>query len=300
MKAAKKKAETKKPLGYRKLFYVSVALTLILVSVILIYPNLHQSNSPKAAIIDQLNSEELSDPPSRFPNQTFVETAKQLLYQCFSYVDYYSDNATVELYRVLPSLGYKLIIWRAHSAVDLPGGYIAISSSEKVVPGKYEQYSQEQLKACEIRSDPVHYFAITPAFVRECMSGRFEDTVIILMSCNGLNQTCIKTAETFIEKGVKVFISWNQWINSSQNDHATTLLLQHLINENKTVREAVSKVNFYTYWGALLDYYPHTPEVEEYLIPDYRQSSITGTAALVTNAFFRKRKSKLKLACQLP
>ncbi|MGQ9641521.1 MAG: hypothetical protein ACUVUF_05270 [Candidatus Bathycorpusculaceae bacterium] len=299
MKAAKKKAETKRPFGYRKLLYVAIAATIILVLAILLCFNLHGSYQPKAAIIDQLNSSELSE-ISHFPNQTFIKTAKQLLYQRFSYVDYYSDNATVELYRVLPSLGYKLIIWRAHSAVDLQGGYVAISSSEKVVPGKNEQYTQEQLKACEISSDPVHYFAITPAFVRECMSGRFNDTVIILMSCNGLNQSCIKTAETFIEKGVKVFISWSGWIKSPENDHAITLLLQYLISENNTVVQAVSRVNSYAYWGALLDYLPDTTDVANYRIPDYRQSSITGTAALVTNAFFRKRKSKLKLVCQLP
>lgn len=175
----------------------------------------------------------------------------------------------------------------AHSAVD-PDNYIAICSSEKVVQGRYEQYSQEQLKACEITGDPVRYFAITPAFVEECMSGEFEDTVIILMSCNGLNQNYTKTAEAFIEKGVKIFISWNQWINSSQNDHAITLLLQHLINENKTVREAVREVNYYAaYWGAMLDYYPIT--ADNYRISYYRQSGITGNAALIADAFLENK-----------
>ena len=38
------------------------------------------------------------------------------------------------------------------------------------------------------------------------MSGRFEDTVIILMSCNGLKQGYYETAKAFIEKGAKVLI----------------------------------------------------------------------------------------------
>ncbi|MEM3726078.1 MAG: hypothetical protein QXK98_04350 [Candidatus Bathyarchaeia archaeon] len=295
MKVAKKKAETKKAFGYRKPLYVTFAVMIIFVSAILIYLNQHQTPQPKAAIIDQLNSSELS-PISRLPNQTFVEAAKELLHQRFSHIDYYSDNATVEQYRLLPSLGYKLIIWRAHSALD-PDNYTAICSSEKVVLGKYEQYSREQLKACEIAGDPVQYFAITPAFVKECMSGRFEDTVIILMSCNGLRQNYFKTAEAFIEKGVKVFISWNWWINSSQNDHAITLLLQYLIGENDTIAQAVGKVNSHTNWGASLSYQPETTEIANYRIPDYRKSNITSDAAFMATVFFRKDKFKLKLAC---
>ena len=295
MKAAKKKAETKKAFGYRKPLYVTFAAMIIFVSVFLIYLNQNQAPQPKAAIIDQLNSSELSS-SSRFPNSTFIQTAKELLYQRFSHVDYYSDNATVEQYRLLPSLGYKLIIWRAHSALD-PDNYTAICSSEKVVSGKYEQYSQEQLKACEITGDPFRYFAITPTFIKECMSGRFEGTVIILMSCNGLRQNYFKTAEAFIEKGVKVFIGWNWWINSSQNDHATTLLLQYLINESNTVIQAVSKVNSYTYWGATLRYYPDTTEVANYRIPDYRQNNVTSDAALMRVMFSETKVSNLKLAC---
>lgn len=112
MKAAKKKAETEKTFGYRKMVIVAIAIMTILGSAVIVYLNFSRSPQlPKAAMIDQLNSSELSS-SSRFPNETFVETAKELLCQRFSQVDYYSDNATVEQYRVLPSLGYKLIIWR--------------------------------------------------------------------------------------------------------------------------------------------------------------------------------------------
>lgn len=129
------------------------------------------------------------------------------------------------------------------------------------------------------------------------MSGRFEGTVIILMSCNGLRQNYFKTAEAFIEKGVKVFMSWNWWINSSQNDHAITLLLQHLIDENKTVMQAVSEVNSYIYWGATLRYYPETSEVANYRIPDYREGNATSNAALMGVIFPKQKFSKSKLAC---
>jgi hypothetical protein len=302
MKAAKKKAETEKVFGYRKLVYAAIAVIIILASTFIIYTNLYQSpKPPKAAIIDQLNSSELSS-SSRFPNSTFIQTAKELLYQRFSHVDYYSDNATVEQYRLLPSLGYKLIIWRAHSAIDEEGKYVAICSSERYngyIPKKYEQYTQGQLTLCNITVDPVYYFAITPKFVEECMSGKFEDTVIILMSCNGLRQNYFKTADALIEKGVKVFISWNNWIDSSPNDHAITLLLQYLINENNTVIDALIKVNppNHNWGGAALKYHPETTEVAYYRIPDYRQSNVTTNAAFMVAGLPKKHRIKLKLVC---
>ena len=286
---AKNKGETKKFAQNKRLVYVTIAIIaiIILASIFFyIYPT--QPSQPKAAIIDQLNSSQLT-PSSRFPSQTFINTAKGLLDQRFPKVDYYSDNATVDQYKLLPSLGYKLIIWRAHSALD-PNNYVAICSSERYVQGKYEQYSEDQLKLCNITGDPNLYFAITPDFIKECMDGRFEDTVIIFMSCNGLKQDYYKTAETFEEKGVKVFISWDGWIDPSDNDNAGTLLLQYLINDNNTISNAVSKIPQYSspYGLSQLKHYPDTNDVRNYRIPDYKQSN-TARMGFAMMAIFLKK-----------
>ena len=257
------------------------------------YPN--QPSQPKVAIIDQLSSSQLTG-TSRFPNQTFVKTAKELLYKRFPEVDYYSDNATVDQYRSLSSSSYKLIVWRAHSALNLENKYIAISTSEKYDPTKYNQYSADQLTLCNITGDPNLYFAITPKFIEECMSGRFEDTVIIFMSCNGLKQGYTKTAETFVEKGAKAWISWNGWIDPSDNDHAITLLLDYLINKNNTINEAVNEVPSYFspfYGPSALDYYPR-PEVADYRIPNYKEANIASNAGPAVITVFLRTKSKLK------
>jgi len=274
----------------RKLVYVTLAVVAVLVfSVIFLYPRPTQLSQPKAAIIDQLNSSQLTK-TSHFQNQTFIKTAKELLYQRFTKVDYYSDNATVGQYKSLPSRGYKLIIWRAHSALNLENKYIAISTSEKYSPEKYNQYSNDQLTLCNITDDPTLYFAITPIFIKECMSGGFEDTVIVFMSCNGLKKDYYKTAEAFIEKGVKVFISWDGWIDSPNNDHAITLLLDYLINKNNTISEAVNKVPSYSstsYGPSTLDYYPR-PEAAGYRIPDYKENSILTNEEFAVKTIFSK------------
>jgi len=275
MKTEKGKNKTERFSSNKRLMYsviVIFAALIILASLLfLIYSN--KPSEPKAAIIDQLNSSQLSS-SSFFKNETFVNTATQLLLKRFPKVDYFSDNATVDLYKDLASKNYKMIIWRAHSALNLEQRYVAICSSERYSPNKYTQYSNEQLTLCKITGDENSYFAITPKFIEECMNGRFEETVIILMSCNGLKEGYFQTAEAFISKGAKIFISWNGWINSSHNDHAVALLLDYLINKNNNVSEAVSKIQPYldpNYGLCIMSFYPQ--ENGDYRIPNYLQKA---------------------------
>lgn len=281
----------------RRLVYVTIAIMAILIFTgIFVYRYPGRPSQPKAAIIDQLGSSHLTE-ASCFPNETFIETTKELLYTRFPGVDYYSDNATVDLYKSLPSLSYKLIIWRVHSALDLEDNFTAISTSERYSSKKYQHYSDDQLTLCNITGDPNLYFAITPKFIKECMSGRFEDAVVIFMSCNGLKPEYYKTAEAFRAKGVKVFISWSGWIESADNDHAITLLLHCLINGNNTISEAVNKVPayLYSYGPSTLGYYPRA-EVADYRIPDYRQSNIANSVGFVATSVTFLPRSKLRQA----
>ncbi|MGA9388351.1 MAG: hypothetical protein WBV70_05970 [Candidatus Bathyarchaeia archaeon] len=289
------KSETEKSASRRKLVYATVVVIVILVSTMALFNSyLHPDSQAKAAIIDQLSSSKLST-ISRHQNQTFIAEAQDLLQTRFAEVDYYSDNATVDNYRILPSLGYKLIIWRAHTALDLNSKYIAISTSERYGSKSYDQYSNDQLTLCNITDDPRLYFAITPKFIEECMDGRFKDTVIILMSCNGLKSGYGKTAEALVQKGAKILVSWNDWIDSSDNDDAITLFLQRLIVQNSTIGEAVAQApkydsSLYGPNGTKLDYYPHN-EVAGYRIPDYRENNMTTSAGLALSPINRKTKA---------
>jgi hypothetical protein len=293
----KMKKESLKLVRSNKLVYAALLIIAILIITVLLFTLYPQESQAKAAIIDQLSSSRLS-PGSRYQNQTFIAEAEELLHTRFLEVDYYSNNATVDNYKALSSSGYKLIIWRAHSALDLESKYIAIATSERNGSKSYDQYSNEQLTLCTITGDPQSYFAITPKFVEECMDGRFEDTVIILMSCNGLKNEYDKTAEAFIQKGAKAFISWDGWIDSSDNDYAITLLLQNLIIQNGTIGEAVAEAPDYAYplypqvGPSRLDYYPHT-DVGSYHIPNYKQDITTTAAAFALAPIRKKIRNKL-------
>jgi hypothetical protein len=270
---------------------VVATAAILIAATLLVYSYTYQQSQPKAAIIDELSSSQLSS-MSRRQNQTFITEAQELLHERFSEVDYYSDNATVDNYKTLASKGYKLIIWRTHSALDLNSKYIAISSSERFGSKNYDQYSNDQLTLCNITDDPYLYFAITPKFIEESMDGRFEDTVIILMSCNGLKPEYGKTAEALIQKGAKILVSWDNWIESSDNDNAITLLLQHLIVQNSTIGEAVGEARgpYPSIYGpSELIYYPRT-DVANYRIPDYRKDNVAAVTGFAGAAYYVKIK----------
>lgn len=288
------KNEKTKKNNRKRLIYAAIAIIILIPAIFYLQSYFNNQGNPKAAIIDQLGSSNLKSLP--YPNQTFLDTTKELLYKRFSVIDFYSDNATVEQYKQLASAGYKLIVWRAHSALDNDSKYIAISTTDEEGSINYDQYLENgQLTFCNISAGTPLYFGITPKFIQEVMTGRFQDTVIVLMSCNGLKQGYDKTAQAFESKGAKVLISWDDWISSVDNDDRTSLLLQYLINENDTVGAAVAKVlpSLSTFAYATLRYYPINPETANYHIPDYRQQDNTHRDALMTFALIRKTEEPL-------
>jgi hypothetical protein len=225
------------------------------------------SSQLKAAIVDQLSL--------TFPNQTFIETATNTLKQAGYSVDYYpGEKVTVEFYRNLPTHGYGLIILRVHSTATTPDRTedpVTLFTSERYDRSKhvYEQltdqlalaaFSQDEMK------EGITYFGINPPFITQGMNGKFQNTIIIMMGCEGLDNPLM--AEAFVEKGAKVYVSWNQPVSASHTDTATTQLLQHFLIEKLTLKQSVQEtfkeVGFDPIYKSLLIYYPL--EVGDYTI----------------------------------
>jgi len=213
------------------------------------------SSQLRAAIVDQLSL--------TFPNQTFIQTATNILKQAGYTVDYYpGERVTVEFYRNLPTYNYGLIILRVHSTT---GGQplIALFTSETYSKSKYV-YEQLTCKVCPVAysteeaSIGIGYFGITPSFVESSMNGKFANTIVIMMGCEGLHNT--KMAEAFTEKGAKVYISWSRAVLASHTDRATSRLLQYLITKKETIKQGVNdvmkEVGADPAYESLLTYYP--------------------------------------------
>lgn len=143
-----------------------------------------------------------------FPNQEFAQTAKTILQTAGYVVDYFSgEDVTVDFWRNLPTHNCTLIILRVHStAAELAGKDraecpVVFFTSETYSRDKYlwEQFDDQLDIVSYTMPQPPYYFGTTPKFVTLSMSGMFQNTVVIMMGCEGLNNT--KMAEAFVEKG---------------------------------------------------------------------------------------------------
>lgn len=242
------------------IFIIIVSISAFLANSIVNPPSasrtLISASKSRAAIVDHLSLTR--------PNQTFVEAATNILKQANYSVDYYpEERVNVEFYRNLATHGYDLIVLRIHSGLRVESGTIQDSLgffTSEIYSG--EKYVSEQLNgqvlAAQFQAEGTKYFAVSPLFVLHCMNGRFQNTGIIMMGCDGL--TYKEMAQAFVEKGAAFYIGWDGSILGSRNDPAITCLLQHLITEKQTVRDAIAHT-MREYQPSLIDnsmlkYYP--------------------------------------------
>jgi hypothetical protein len=255
------KEEGAKRLPRKKIIYVILIIASILTGFFVLNSLLHSPGFPyKAAIIDHLSISA--------PNQTFVDMSTAILNASGFSVDYYKgENVTVDFFRSLPSRGYGLIVLRVHSAIfDLETGTkqtLVLFTSERFSETAHKDlYDDQQLAQVGFYGgDPDTYFGIAPKFVRNSMKGRFQNTIIIMMGCDGMGDPEMEMAEAFINKGAKVYIGWSESVEVNHTDVATIHLLKFLVAENRTIREAVEKTNNdvgpdHLHHDSVLDYYP--------------------------------------------
>jgi len=214
----------------------------------------------KAAIVDQLYILE--------PNQDFIDQAKTYLEASGFDVDIYQGKqVSVSFYRQLPKHRYKLIIFRAHSglmqrqedsqAVVKEETYLFTSEAYSKTKYVREQLTDQILPAKMVEDEP-SVFAINSKFLLASMSGRFEDTAIIMMGCGTTYLSDM--AGAFVIKGASSYIGWDSGVALGYVDEATVVLLQNLFVEELTVEKAVAgtmaQQGADPSTGAKLRYYP--------------------------------------------
>jgi len=223
----------------------------------------HAGNAT-AAIVDQLSS--LRE------NDAFVTNVTRELEDYGFEVDVYrGGNITVDFYRRLPTYGYELIIFRAHSGLLERDGEVdlrtVLFTNEKYSESGHalEQVYDQLVMGGAGEGFPM-MFGITQEFVRAQslvgqatdMEGRFDDTVIIMMGCSGIALPDL--AEAFIDKGASVYLAWDRSVELYYVDDATPYLMNQLCSEKLTIREAVDAtmdvIGPDPNYGAELQYYP--------------------------------------------
>ena len=200
------------------------------------------TSQPKAAIVDHLSFKEETK------NETFKNSSIGILKTAGFEVTYYpGEGVTVDFFRNLVSQDYGVIVLRVHSAIIVGLGdnkSLGLFTSELEDESKYNTPSapyyddvdhKRIVRAC-FPEDPTQYFAIAPGFIEKY--GNFQDTVIMMMGCDGLKYD--KSAEAFIKRGARVCIGWDGLVSTIHTDRAASCLLQHLAQGN-TVEKAVEK-----------------------------------------------------------
>jgi hypothetical protein len=220
-----------------------------------------------AAIIDQLSSLQ--------ENDDFIGNVTRELEDYGFEVDLYQGgNITVDFYRQLPTYGYKLIIFRAHSGILEQGGEViprtVLFTNEEYTESRYalEQVYEQLVMGGACQGCPM-MFGITPEFVRAQsvvgqatdMEGRFDDTVVIMMGCSGIAMDDM--ARAFVDKGASVYLAWDRSVELYYVDNATPYLMNQLCSERLTIREAVNNtmavIGPDPQYGAELTYYYDPP-----------------------------------------
>jgi len=132
-------------------------------------------------------------------------------------------------------------------------------TSEAYSKTKYvrEQLTDQMLPAKMVEDYP-SVFAINSKFLLTSMSGRFEDTVVIMMGCGTTYLSDM--AGAFVLKGASTYIGWDSGVSIDYVDKATLLLVNNLCIENMTVEEAIAETTAQAgadpSTGAKLKYYP--------------------------------------------
>ena len=214
------------------------------------------SKELKAAIVDQLVILQ--------QNEEFITKTTHALEDHGFTVDVYEGDAvTVDLYKNLPTYGYKLIIFRAHSGL--------LGVDPRIINRTWlftaEEYSKtsyvaeqltDQLTYAGTDYDDSWLFAVSAKFITQSMKDEFDNTVIIMMGCDAFHFTDM--AEAFIEKGASTYIGWDFSVLLDYVDRATPLLVEKLCNEKLTIKEAVTRtmqeVKPDPRHGSVLHYFP--------------------------------------------
>ena len=190
----------------------------------------------RAAILDGLSAD--------YPNRTFIKSAEKILENVGFTVDVYGpENVSLSLLRELPSKGYGLVIFRVHGGrIKQPvglfmGGGLFI---ERCGPESHkdEVESGYLLLGRPFFSDEI-YCVAPPHYITDKLDGKFQETMIIAMSCFTGDDKILAAA--FFKRGAKAYIGFRGEVSPPYVDAFIIKFLQKLYLEKLPVKEAFTQ-----------------------------------------------------------
>ena len=212
---------------------------------------------PKAIILDNLHLDELSPSGETIP---FVNETRKLLEGVGVEVEYVGvEDVTLEVYQNLAK--YNLVILRIHSGILIENNekIVCFFTSEPFSHQNLDKYSEwfdkNYLAKATFERSGESFIGVKPDFIRNCLNGEFQDSIIIAMGCNSsINDSM---AKAFVnDRKALVYIGWTHDVTVNHTDSATLELLKSFFENNETIKEAIDKAPADPKKGARLTYYP--------------------------------------------
>ncbi len=232
--------------GPRKAIAVSPTIAFIIVGILagafLLLGRGGESSPPgpkTAAIVDQLSLTQ--------PNPSFVASATDILHEAGYTVHYFpGEQVTVDFYRDLPGGNYDLVVLRVHSGRILDRGgktddVILFTGEPYDIAGYDSDQRAGRLGWARYQEGASPLFGILPEFIEDGMRGNFDDTLIVMMGCDGLRSQ--RMAQAFLDKGARAFVSWSRPVSAAHTDNTTERLLENLLLGGLTTARAVSQTS---------------------------------------------------------
>jgi hypothetical protein len=218
---------------------MAASLVVAVLSSEIISPYLMSALSLRSAIVD----EESVD----YPNPTLISSLARIMESAGYSVDVYGGpDVTVELYRVLPTKGYRFVLFRVHAAFDKGEAWLFTSEpySKEVLLNKYafELVSNQIAPARRFIGDEF-VLAVGPEFVRAGSRGNYAGAIILVAGCYGTAGESLPRA--FVERGASVVVGWNGLVNADHADLASLMFVQLLFEEKLEVPAVVEEVTLH-------------------------------------------------------
>ena len=216
---------------------------------------------PVAVIYDQISLDD--------PRDDFSRRSRSLLVDAGYRVQHIGPRqASVRHFAELPRSAPSLLILRTHAALVVENGQwtpeVALFTAEPVDasheptndgqtweietrqqakpwPGASGGPSREEILALiPVRRTSGHdrrpMYGIGARYVREHMIGRFDDTIVMLMGCDGMRGRAI--SEAFLARGARAVVGWSTEVSAAHTDHAT-LSFVRAVAKGASVADAV-------------------------------------------------------------
>jgi len=210
-----------------RILFVTIALVAIVLAFRGIGSRDHEDEGQiRVVILDPLGGE----------GEGFTSSAVELFESAGYEVDVLrGENVSVESVKGI-SGGYRVVLLRVHSSIY--HGRVWVFTGERYRQGSYvlEQLLNE-VHPARPTTESEFLFAVGADFALRYLEDGLDDSLVVVMGCDGLSSRDLAMA--FTENGAAAYVSWDGPVSLGHTDEATLALLRGLVVEGMCLGDAV-------------------------------------------------------------